>query len=352
MKIHRPTDPPRRFRFAALALGAFVVLLQLGAPSLEAKPFKQIDVECAKGDSINDALDRRDTELLINIIGICTEDVMVARDRVTLRGTDPAVDGIQAATIDDPYGAALFIRGARRVAVENLQLTGAKHAGLLIEDSRRDVVLRNLWIEGNKESGLLASNSLVVGFDLWITGNGIFGVGLSETALLRCEDCTIADNPAAGQGFGLVASAGALATLTRGSISAQFPLTLRYNSVATVTGTTLTGYVAVNASGSANVTLSNANIDGSIRADGDSQIELRNSQQVFNPVPGGNVVSGASQMTVTAGSILIGETAFDEFSNGIFGQGSTLETLTCATGSDVMCHANVGKSTSSCGSCP
>ncbi len=345
---------PQCHRSTLLGRAAIAVLLLIGAGPLAAapKPLKVLNIDCAKGDSINHALDRNETELIINIAGICTEDVVVRRDRVTLRGVDPAVDGIQAATVDDPYGAALYIRGARRVNVENLQLTGGKHAGLLIEDVRRSTILRNLRIEGNQEVGLVASNSLVVGFDLWITGNGIAGVGLSETAYLRCDDCTVADNPSADQGFGVIGSAGALATLFRGSITAGLPLSFRFNSVAALNGTTVTGYVALDARDSGSISVQGATIDGAIRADGDSRIELRNSRQVFNPVPGGNVVSGASQMTVAAGSMLIGETAFDEFSNGLFSQGSSLETLACATGSNAICSADVSLTSSSCSSCP
>jgi hypothetical protein len=345
--------PPRRLRSAPFGLAALVVLLQLGAAPLAAKaPPKETQVLCAQGDSINQALGHPGNELVIYITGICTEDVVVDRDRVKLLGTDPAVDGIRAATIDDPYGAALYIRGGRQVTVENLQLTGGKHAGLAIEDVRRSTILRNLRIEGNQEVGLQASNSLVVGFGLSITGNGIAGVGLSETAYLRCDDCTIADNPSAGSGFGIVGSAGALATLFRGSISAGIPLSFRFNSVVAAHGTTLSGYVALDASGSSSITVKGATVDGSIRADGDSQIELSNSQQVFNPVPGGNVVSGASEMTVSARSVLIGETVFDEFSNGFFNQSSTLETLACSTGSDAVCMPGVTKSSSNCPSCP
>ena len=121
--------------------------------------------------------------------------------------------------------------------------------------------------------------------------------------------------------------------------------------MADVNGTTLSGYVAVDARGSAQITVKNATIDGSIRVDGDSQVDLRNAQQVFNPVPSGNIVSGASQMTVNGGTVLIGETTFDEFSTGIFNQGSTLETLACSTGSDAICSPGVSMSSSTCSSC-
>ena len=352
----RPDNALRRsprHRAAALGLAVFALLLLVGTAAESApKPFKEIFIDCADGDSINKALTRGEIELLIHIDGICTEDVVVRRDRVTLRGQDPAVDGIRAATVDDPYGAALFIRGGRIVNVENLQLTGAKHAGLLIEDVRRNVVLRNLRIEGNQEVGMIASNSLVVGFDLAITNNGLAGAGLSENAYLRCDDCTIADNPSASNGFGVLGSAGALLTFTRGSISALFPLSMRFNSVADVQGATIAGLVALDASGSARIRARGTTIDGSIRADEDSQIDLRNSRQVFNPAAGGNVVAGASQMSVSDGSQLIGETAFDEFSTGLFSGASELETLACSSGSDAVCEVGVTMTSSSCSSCP
>lgn len=350
-KNHLLAQPPHVWGAPLLTGVMSLLLLLVAAPLAAGKPFKEIDVECRNGDSINRALERQEDELVINIIGVCTEDVVVTRDRVTLRGTDPALDGIRAASIDDPHGAALFIRGGRRVVVEDLTLAGGKHAGLLIEDVRRSTILRNLRIEGNQQVGLRISASLVAGYDLSITGNGIAGVSVFETAYLRCYNCTIADNPAADSGFGLVGAAGSSATLAGGSISARLPLSLRLNSVAEVDGVTLTGYVAVEARGNSNVKVENSTIDGSVRADEHSQIELRNALQVFNPAPAGNLVTGASQITVAAGTRLIGETVFAEFSHGIFDQGTALETVGCLTGSDAICTGAVTIASSSCSSC-
>ncbi len=150
----------------------------------------------------------------------------------------------------------------------------------------------------------------------------------------------------------MLASAGALLTFNRGSISARFPLSFRFNSVADVRGATISGYVALDASGSARIRARGSTIDGSIRAAEDSQIDLRNCRQAFNPVPGGNLITGASQMSVSAGTQLIGETAFDEFSNGLFSGAAQLESLACASGADAICEIGVKMSSSSCPSCP
>lgn len=48
----------------------------------------------------------------------------MTRDRVTLRGVDPEVDGISAAEDLGESDAALWVRGAQFVTVENLKLTG------------------------------------------------------------------------------------------------------------------------------------------------------------------------------------------------------------------------------------
>ena len=335
-----------KVRLAATA----ALLLLCAAPVVAKKPLKEIKIDCADGDSINHALERQETELILYISGICTEDVVVRRDNVKLLGTDPALDGIQAATVDATYGAALFIRSSRYVEVENLQLTGAKHAGLIIEDSRRAVNLRNLQIEGNLEVGFRAANSLVVGYDLSITGNGIAGIGLSETAYLRCTDCVVYDNPSDTFGFGIVGSAGALATMIGGSVSGRWPISFRFNAVADLNQTDVSGEVAIDAQGSASVTVKGATVDGSIRVDSDSQVELANSRQALNPLPGGNVVTGGSQLTAT-GTTLIGETAFDEFSNGVFRGTTSLETLACSSGGDAVCDAGVTVTSSSCSSC-
>ena len=88
---------------------------------------KTAKVDCFKGKSINAVLKAHKNvdELIIEIDGICDEDVLVQRDNVTLLGInldgsgDPT-DGIRAVSTDvvpPTFGVALLIRDAVNVTV-------------------------------------------------------------------------------------------------------------------------------------------------------------------------------------------------------------------------------------------
>ena len=60
--------------------------------SAAAATSKTVAVDCAAGDSIAKALEQPGDPLTIDIRGFCDEDVVLSRDRVTLRGSDPDLD--------------------------------------------------------------------------------------------------------------------------------------------------------------------------------------------------------------------------------------------------------------------
>lgn len=70
-------------------------------------------------------------DLVVEIKGLCEENVVVNRERVTLRGTNPASDGIRAAALDTPGSFALLVRSSY-VRIENLKITGGQTYGLVI----------------------------------------------------------------------------------------------------------------------------------------------------------------------------------------------------------------------------
>src|SRR5262249_26007 len=96
------------------------------------KTASTVTVDCAKGETINQALTKSPTmrNLTIEISGLCTENVVITRDHVTLHGTDPAHDGIKADLNEEISDVALWVRGAQLVTVQNLKLTGG-FSGLL-----------------------------------------------------------------------------------------------------------------------------------------------------------------------------------------------------------------------------
>ena len=336
-----------------------------GGPSSLGPGTKTVDVDCAAGDSITDALKRKADELIINISGLCVEDVTVRRDRVTFRGTDPLTDGIQAATTDDPFGAALLIRESRFIRVENLKLTGAPRTGLRIENARRHVYVDNCRLEGNDNFGLVVLGGLTDVTDTVITGNGDAGIAASENGFVLCDNCTVVDNPAADEGFGVISSLASSVSLRNSTVTANFALEADAGAFITVRDSTITGNpdpvfgfgLGLIASDNGEITVFDSTLNGSIQVSNQGQIFLTAVDQTSNPV--GNLVLDNGNLRVRGRggptpvpSNLIGTTSFVRFGRGIFQSGTNLDILTCNQGADAVCTAGVTKTSSTCALCP
>ncbi|MBW2714071.1 MAG: right-handed parallel beta-helix repeat-containing protein, partial [Deltaproteobacteria bacterium] len=151
-----------------------------------------VSVDCHKGQKISNALNRPADELIIEISGICEEDVEISRTHVTLRGTDPLTDGIRPVP-GGPERQVITLVGANFINLENLSLTGA-FTGIGINYTF-GVLVSNCIIKDNSFSGVLAgtaSGSLNV-VDTVITSSGapanraIWATNGSNITCTRCE---------------------------------------------------------------------------------------------------------------------------------------------------------------------
>jgi hypothetical protein len=57
-----------------------------------------VAVNCSAAESINEALERKAEELIVEITGSCHEDVVIERNNVTLRGVTPGVTVVAASS--------------------------------------------------------------------------------------------------------------------------------------------------------------------------------------------------------------------------------------------------------------
>src|SRR5687767_1580107 len=116
----------------ALVLTFVVLPFTFAEVTLADQATATVKVQCGQGFSITQALEQHPNaqRLIIEIEGMCDENVIVRRDRVTLRGSNSANDGIRAVLNTEQSDAALWVRGAHLVTVENLKLTGG-FVGLL-----------------------------------------------------------------------------------------------------------------------------------------------------------------------------------------------------------------------------
>ncbi len=215
-----------------------VLLIAFGASAVNAQTTATVSVDCNNGKSINKALGQHPNaqSLIVEIQGMCTENVVVTRDRVTLRGTSPSSDGIQAEINATQMDAALWVRGAHQVAVENLKLTGG-FAGLLASEvSTPSLKMTNCRSEGNAAYGVLLQSSLVEITDTVLTSNGNFNAGVFASSRMACLRCSISDP----------LGSGALGTLKNNILGLSGPNVIVVESTLTNGGIQLTnGFLQV-----------------------------------------------------------------------------------------------------------
>ncbi|HYN22537.1 MAG TPA: hypothetical protein VE078_16375, partial [Thermoanaerobaculia bacterium] len=79
-------------------------------------------VDCGKGDSLQKAIENSLDGDVLEVRGLCNENVRIERRRLILQGIDPAVDGIRGVVTDPPAAAALEVWYSGFVRIENLSI--------------------------------------------------------------------------------------------------------------------------------------------------------------------------------------------------------------------------------------
>jgi hypothetical protein len=365
----------RRFALAALISTAFALLLS--APALtpttvhsKDKPSVTVKVDCAKKQTVGDALAQNQTaqSLTVEVSGLCKENVVVARDRVTLLGSDPETDGIEAADDEEPTDAAVWVRGAHHIVIENLKLTGGFSGLLATHVDLPSLILNNCRLEGNAAYGVQLQTSLVESHDTTFGPNGNINAALFGVSRLQCSNCTLADPQGAGplgtSRLNLLAFGGhALldhSTLTNGGIQDSDAAFMSLTD-SIVAGTEPNGQ-SLNVAG-AGVNFTRVQVTGLMRFNQNSNADLFGVTQT--PLTGGqtNFVDSSSFVRVGDASPEAGGPpsipssvrgfTLRNFGNLTLQQTSQLAgNLNCGFGANAFCQtpANVS-GTSNCGLC-
>lgn len=359
---------------AGLSLPAYLDWPSTAENLLLLKPLKEkttatVTVDCAKGESINNALTKSPLarNLNIEITGLCVENVVVTRDHVTLHGTNPANDGIQADVNDEFTDVALWVRGAELVTVENLKLTGG-FSGLLASNiSLTNLHLINCRLEGNAAYGTQIQNALVQADNTTFSTNGNTNVGIFAGSRLQCTNCTIADPVGSGplgttraNVFAFTANRVLLfnSTLTNGGITSDDSLILVTDS--TVSGQPPGGNT-IFAFGSSAVVLTRVTVNGSMQLNQSANVQLLGVTQnttINNQMDDSAYVRIGDASPAAGGPPSIPST-LRGFVMRNFTRVSLLQTshitgnFNCSQGADAFCTtpANIS-GTSNCGQCP
>lgn len=292
-------------------------------------------VDCVKGESINDALAKSTAaDLTIQVQGICTEDVLIERDSVTLTGTSSAnptdgspLDGVLTDGIRGVRYAVLTVRGARAVNIQKLSIGNGRSTGVQVMGGTV-VAVSYCEIFGNGD-GAQSLGSMIRITNSNIHDNTRSDVSAWFAGDIYCGSCTLTRSR-----FPAMAIGGSRVMLNQSTIQ---------NSTS--------GY-ALLAMEHGYLSFANATFDGSIDAEDASQIVIDRGTQTGNPA--GFWAAQDSHVTVQNGSSLLGPVELSDFANLTLRAGSSIVgDLACYAASNAFCvnPSKVSGGVSGCSAC-
>lgn len=158
-----------------VAVAVFVLCTQTSSFAATKAAPKITSVDCAAGDTLGAAVASADQEVVIEFSGTCTENITIARDRVTIRGAGDAV--LAGAAVTPAQSAITIAAGARSISLSDFSVRGSAKHGIEIVDGASAAV-RNLRITGNTSYGLLLTNGArATVVDSAFDANGRDGIG-------------------------------------------------------------------------------------------------------------------------------------------------------------------------------
>ena len=313
---------------------------------------KTITVDCTKKKTLEKALRNNAEELIIEVRGICEEDVEIRRDRVTLRGENSAFDGIRAtADSDDPRQSVLRIRDARRIRLENLSIEGSSWDGIRLINSFDGIDLSNVEVRGNAVRGITAIDSAVTITDAVVIdngdsttggGSGIYAFGSS---IVVCERCRLLDNPTVGAGTAIIADSAQVFVEDSELVGRNGVASIAAGQIE-VENSMVSANTAVVALDGARASVEGSDLEGRILVADKAQVTLV-----------------TSQFTGTAGSLMVDDsylafigTDFDgtlsilDFAKARVSSG-TLGGVSCIDAGQAVCSVGATIGSSNCGAC-
>ncbi len=258
-------------------------------------------------DEIDDVKVGRDTTIFI--VGFCDESVSIVKDGITLSGNKDGSGMIGGGLTE------VKVKGAQRVRVEYLNITGAGYGVLVEEGASVDIVKNKIHDNtGGDGVGVFNEGFARVEFNI-ITGNGRAthfeaGIEAGGGSTVRSRGNFVADNAYAAVEFGnmsyfrsglFIPSGGSNDPADRdtflqkgctpGQNAVQCAATAATNTVAVecfrngvcdFRNTDVTGSISI--SGLSNFDVRTSTINGNITASGGSRLHLRSSVSVSGSV--------------------------------------------------------------------
>lgn len=308
------------------SLFSLMCVLTSVAPLRAADDTRTVNVVCSRGDSIQAALQKHpNKKLIVEIRGICREDVLVRRDYVTLRGSDPTVDGIQGVeTVNQVAFSTLKVYASIEFTMENLLVTGGVRNGVGIIGTSPAFVKNCRFLDNGNFGFTLASSTVIA---TGVTVTGLRGIGIFDAGVFTCSGCSVTADDIAFGNFG--------------------------GAQATISNSDFIGRIAISSSAAASETeVKDSTVEGMIISELNSLLILDGVSQTSNSDQ--NYVLVDATLKSLGMTSLMGPTTVEEFSKVLLRDGSMHDgDLTCSSASDAFCDdpADVNGTVTGCASC-
>lgn len=176
---------------------------------------KALVVDCTKGESVQAAVDKNASPVVIEIHGVCVEAVLIDAKDVTLRGLSSATDGLQSPT---STAAAVRIVDSGHSRLEKLSLSNSP--GRAVAIVRSTVTMDGCRIDGNNSAPLTQgavnlSESFLDAYAITATGNVRRVFVIATNSNFFCHGCEFTNNG----GFAAVSTRGSLLSLLNSTVS-------------------------------------------------------------------------------------------------------------------------------------
>lgn len=203
-------SPARPARPAFILGAALAIFVQLPVHAAKANP-KIIEVDCGKHQSINEALADNAPLLTVKFTGTCAEDVVIARDDVTLEGSDPSATLVGAGSGPTAVGLppAIAVTGASRVNLRNFTVSDADRRGVEVRAGSRASLQQMRLVRSVSHGLIVLGGSSVQIADSTCDGNGGDGIGVWESSSLVLKGTVSASH---NSRVGIIASTGSSVT--------------------------------------------------------------------------------------------------------------------------------------------
>ena len=255
---------------------------------------KSINVDCAKGDKVQDAIDKNSGAIVVEVRGVCIENVRIENRNVTLHGLSAASDGLRSPNADP----ALFVDDSNDTRIENLSLSDNPGLAIHIIDSlvsMLNCVANNNNLTAPAVGGnafIVSADSLLDATNLSMTTNHRNCVVAQRGAGFFCHGCDFTGNT----GWAATANSGGMLSLLRSTVTQRFGIRGLSNGYADIDCITevsahpcsmqATGRAAIAIEGGEAYLFGAGDFTGQVSADDRAVVALYGARQLATGQPG------------------------------------------------------------------